>query len=761
MKLPFRLAILIVPLLLQSANAQLVDAIRNLVRDPVVHAIEQGLKPGGDLAWEIQDLPLEYEVRSSAHAEVILRALKRMPMKPIPSRSAYDTAESALCALIQDVEADSEAFQILAKRGTPELLELYKALLRQHQDAEKKIDRTDELCWILRASSQFMSREAMRLVAKVAQEGAFDDYKYWDMIFHPYDEAHPYADELYGLLRGKVLKESIAFGLLEAVNNRGEAEEEFDHPFGSPAGVATLKRWLSDTDPRRDDFAVASAQTLAFTDQALRDVLLPVALEYPHSSVFLTAAAASASAGDDQGVRQLQKYCLDVDCSVQAMRLLTTLELADKIPDAAKETKFAALALVSFLKSDDEMGAPDYEYEILDQRVLPWLGSEEPQLLSLVRYEAELESPLYEADKGIAIVDPERSVGTYYFVTERLFYEEVYAIHCAWNAGAYWGRQSIGEVDEASRQKLLRQWTGPELTDLDLHIAYRLRNGKYPQDLVGCGSAFHDGQPGTAVFDGPRSRWYPQTELFDLPPVWVLQMHMGLVELGLEANPEGKPRVEKQSIEPELLVSEYEKLMEKALSLPEDEKVEWLRDSGVLERHFESYVNEKANLEGQDRAVVLKQSYEKLLEIALSTVEERRYALADDSVFGKHFIEYVDASESSSGKIERAMRLFEPVWYAWFDQPKFAYAELKLGLTEQAEKRLLALKEDGRAMNLSLAPTFLAKIYSARGETEKAKALLQDAINDCAIELKKEEDPHLQAAFRNSMNVHQETLKQL
>ena len=378
MKLPFRLAILIVPLLLQSANAQLVDSIRNLMRDPVVHAIEQGLKPGGDLAWEIQDLPLEYEVRSSAHAEAILRALKRMPLEPIASRSASDTAESALCALIQDVEADSEAFQILAKRATPELLELYEALLREHQDPQKKIDRTDELCWILRATSQFMSREAMRLVAKVAQDGAFDDYEYWDMIFHPYDEAHPYADELYDLLRGKILEEPIAFGLLEAVNNRGEAGEEFEHPFDSSAGIATLKRWLSDTDSSRNDFAVASAQTLAFTDEARRDALLPVALEYPHSSVFLTAAAASASAGDDQGVRQLQKYCLDVDCSVQAMRLLTTLELADKIPDAAKEPRFAALALVSFLKLDDEMGTPDYEFELLDQRALSWLGSEEP-----------------------------------------------------------------------------------------------------------------------------------------------------------------------------------------------------------------------------------------------------------------------------------------------------------------------------------------------------------------------------------------------
>ena len=39
---------------------RVVDAIRNLFRDPIEHAINEGLKPGGDLAKEIEDLGYDY-----------------------------------------------------------------------------------------------------------------------------------------------------------------------------------------------------------------------------------------------------------------------------------------------------------------------------------------------------------------------------------------------------------------------------------------------------------------------------------------------------------------------------------------------------------------------------------------------------------------------------------------------------------------------------------------------------------------------------
>jgi hypothetical protein len=109
------------------------------------------------------------------------------------------------------------------------------------------------------------------------------------------------------------------------------------------------------------------------------------------------------------------------------------------------------------------------------------------------------------------------------------------AIHCYWELEAR-GLIAEAEVEDGSteydgmlRQITLRGQAQPRITRV-AEIAPELG---YPQRLVALASVIANDEVGWIVVDGPRSRWYPASEMLgDSCEKQVVMVHVGRVLLG-------------------------------------------------------------------------------------------------------------------------------------------------------------------------------------------------------------------------------------
>ncbi len=520
-------------------QAQLVDAIRNFFRDPLIHAIDKGLGPNGDLAWELNQLE-EVPIESEAHAEAILRALASISPERPASTQSWTSIEYEVTSLFSAASySDSDAYDILWRRGIPELIKLYQRQRSRIESARATgepvdAESIDDLILMLDVFAAYQTREGTECVIEAAESGLGESSYYWESVFNNYVEGHPQVDRLFEQLGKRLPKGNIAGAMLSTANAISLEQDDFPHPFDTPAGMLRLKAWLTSASELDQSHAYSAAVAIAFLKSPVRDSLLEIAHRHRDFQIRVEAAWAAARAGLEIGTQRLAAYCQDVHASVMAQTYLEELERTDLIPAAAREPEFAAKAEMShWLQDENELGdAPD-EIEVLDQRKLTWFDSDEKVLFSVVRFRAEGESPLDDPMTGVGVVG---SMTWSFFddILAQLPVEDIYAAHCTFEATnhGYVVRREGDDLPDTNR--FLSQWSDKKLTKVEFLSVYEVdKELDYPRASLAVAQAELEGKPGFAVFDGEQSRWYPSAQFpADTLATHILDIHLGRQLLG-------------------------------------------------------------------------------------------------------------------------------------------------------------------------------------------------------------------------------------
>ncbi len=581
---------------LEPCHGQLVDAIRNWFRDPLIHAVDKGLKPGGDLAWELSQLE-QVTLATEAQGQAVLRALASLSQDQGSSTESENSVEYEVANLfLYAWDVDSPAYILLWRRGIPELISVYDKLRLRHDQATRAgqpvdHERVDDLVVMLSVMAQFQTREGTDCVLEAAQSGLGATSYHWYSVLSQYDTEHPQSERLFSEFRKRLPQGEIATQLLEVANSNALNDAAFAHPFSSPAGLVRLKQWLSkdntstDVDYELHEHARAVAIALAFVDLPERETVLEVAARHPDRLVRLEGAWAAARAGLDSGFQRLVEYTQDVHSSFMAQAYLKEFDRGDLIPAEALEPKFAAMSeLSNWLQSEYEFGQAPDEMEVLDQRQLKWLPKEmyyseddngeveadlqidnsdasdksdntpsednvarisesslsNFSLLSVVRYRIAGPTPLDEDLTGVGLVGSPMTWSYSNDDLEQLPVEDVYGAHYTLEAVTNglieeldWN--DLQQQDPKLAESVSNQWTAqPPLTDLDVHEVYRLEKELgYPQPRVYVASARRADQPGYVVLAGEDSRWYPADQFPDqVATSTILQLHIGRQLLG-------------------------------------------------------------------------------------------------------------------------------------------------------------------------------------------------------------------------------------
>lgn len=728
----------------QTSHAQLVDAIRGWFRDPLVHAIDKGLKPDGDLAWELERL--EYvPIKSQEQGEAILRAVGSLPQLHGQDTQADSSVDSSVANLfLQIYDTDSAAYVLLWRRGIPELLDHYQMLRREYDqtlrdDQVPKDGQLDDLLRLLSVFASYQTREGTDSVIEAARAGLGGDDYWWYSILSPYSAEHPQSERLFAELAQPLPRaDIIAACLLDAANTVAIEDEDFAHPFASPSGLIRLKKWLSSSN--EDDLfnAVSAAVALAYLDLPGRDVLLDVAATHYDVSVRIEAAAAAAHAGLPVGLERLVEYCKDVHTSISAQEQLEQLEHSDLIPAEALEPKFNAMAQFSnWWQYESELYRPPDEMEVLDQRQLDWLDSDEPILMSVVRFRATGRTLLDEEDNGVGVVG---SMTASYFADdiEQMPIEDIYAVHCAYEARiqSYIDEHDASELlgDEARLATYRKQWTGEPLEQVEFVHWFRIDKSvlKYPQSTTAIATAVLGGEPGWAVFDGSRSRWYPRSRFPEATTAQtILRIHIGRQLLGFPAVEVRQLRaVEHREIAPETVVSEYEKWLGELPDATVERRLAMLGSSSDLARHFDKYVEAKAKLTNQTYEAVYVATYDSLLAIAQQgDAAQRSETLGAFAVVGEKLPGYVKCiAAEDPQRVAKLIDLFEPYWEHNLAHNHLARIALQAGLRDEAQRILERHIDDDDNIFNNENTQILVEIWHDAGRDDEARELLSKSI---------------------------------
>lgn len=503
-------------------------------RSELSKALRAGRDPAVDLVTLLRGLRND-SVKSAAEAREIVALLKLLPRK-----SAFDSGTSelrALTVLFQQV-ASEEAFEVLLDDGVPELCRLFDLLVTAPDEALE-----DDLLFLVKILAIFWSEEGTERVIAAARRPLKPESYLWSVILGQFNSEHPETDMLLEALRDPLPPDFIRVSLLDCANQRALEQKgaPFAHPFDTPAGRDQLRQWLSSDNELQFSYAHSAAGSLPFVSNPDRDQLLSLALDHTEVIVQMEGAWASARLGSEAGLKILRRYCLDLNRATSARHYLEGLEREDMIPEEAQDPGYVARAeFASWLAHPNELGRPPDTVEIVDQRKLDWPPDGEPRSLWILKYAAKDEEGEIDTECGL--------VGSVTFCLFRWQMglrppEDVYAIHCAWEME---GLELIEVVNaEQADRKLplpIGQWRGEPLENPRvLSVARLAPELNYPQEVVTLVEATRDGEPGWAVLDGPRSRWYPHSEMPEgVPASTVRMLHVGRVLLEFTDEPDRK-----------------------------------------------------------------------------------------------------------------------------------------------------------------------------------------------------------------------------
>ncbi len=734
-----------------------------MYRSPLQRAITRGMKPGADLADELQELG-DYPIQSRRDAKTICRALVTLPL---PRSDEYTVISPlhALTGLFQDVDGrEAPAFDVLQNEGVSQLVRIFDALTGSPNDEDK-----NDLLFMLKIMAMYGSREGAETVVRAAQMPLDPDGYMWHVVLGMFTERHPERDFVFEALRDPLPSGFIAMSLLDVVNEQAIDGSWDDHLFDSLTGKEQLHSWLADNDPENYSYAHSATAALPFISNPERDQLLALAMDHADTSVQMEAAWASGKLGSEAGMKVLGRFCLDINHSSVAARYLAELDREDMIPDEALDDTFQAKAeFVQWLSHPSELGEPPDEVEVVDQRVLAWPPDGERKPFWLIKYRNRDETGLDEDDTDCGLVG---SV-TWCFFTYDLDQrppEDAYAIHCYFELEH---KDLINELDvEDPREyaSMLGQWQGDELADATIEVVTEVSPKlNYPQRLVGLASARQGGEEGWAVLDGPRSAWYPKSDMPEDSPVRpILMAHVGRRLLGFAEQPNRKKylHVKTPPRDAQLVVDKYEENLTK-LEQGDERAHEKLFDSfgNPVTSHLNSYVEAKALLDGVSKEEVFVRMYERFLNFANSGSDDLKQEAFDSpsNLLGSNFEQYVDALASTNQleKVPAAIAIFEPWWDHVFGYTELGTAAFRAGDFETAERFFNGVRSEMGQWYRSETMSYLAEIWLQRGDREVAHELLIECLRKTNAGSKEAKGSDIEF-FEEKFQFHRETYLRL
>lgn len=726
-------------------------------------AIEKGFRPGGDLNTELRPFR-DYVVSTREDGEAICAALRRirptLGVKPRTFRVSSDLHD--LTALFQQVDSsDSAAFEVLAAHGIPELCGIFDERHAEARDRER-----DDLMFVLKILAMYGTLGGTQRVIDAVRKPFNPDGYMWSVILNSYGKNHPYASMVFDRLREPLPDGFLAIALLDAANALLIDGGQIPHPFDSPEGKRRLELWLSSTNPSEYSYAHSATAALAFISNPERDQLLALAMDHAETSVQMEAAWASAKLGSKAGLRYLARCCLDPKHARAAMRYLEELGQEQEIPEEARDPGFQALAeFAHWLAHPNELGRPPDELEIIDRRELAWPPAGEVKPFWLIKYLVRDTTGFEQDDIECGVVGSVTFCLFSYKLAQRPP-EDGYAIHCCWEME---GQGLIDSIDDPEQleeyRELLNQWRGRPLKDAKILRAMKLAPElKYPQDLVVLASATLDGNPGWAVLDGPRSAWYPKSEMpEDVHDSVVLKVHVGRQLLGFRETPDRRKFLIQapRQIDDRRLIDVYEKLLETVLSPPHRESITE-ETYGLLRVHFTQYVTAAAKMTNKSPEETTIDVYEKLFAAAQVAPDDYRAKAFDNfGPLGEHLEAYVAAviATGRQSRVDGLVRALRPFWQHNLGYGKLGNAAFHCGFWDLAEEFCTKLRSSYPDSHRSEEMSFLAEIWFKKGKRDEARNLLMDCLRKLVAERRKATEDKL--LFEERFQKHRATYRRL
>lgn len=363
-----------------------------------------------------------------------------------------------------------------------------------------------------------------------------------------------------------------------------------------------------------------------------------------------------------------------------------TLE-RDSIKDAASR---AVVELADWLAFPTELGKYPDEIDILDTRALYWPPARGTLPLTLLRYRVFDESGLEPPTVGVGLVGS---------VTFSLFScenhqrppEDVYGIHCYWEcaqAKLLFESESVSpaRVEKALAAASIPLGNAAPIVRVAFATAlspFHRGELEYPGDEVLLLAGEHDGRTGWLICDGPRSTWYPASELpDDAPSRTVAMLHVGRVLLGF-------------------------------------------RTQDVERRSFKTTRHPLSDVEFSSR-------YERALALARrASASERAEAFDSFGPLARHASRYVQllTTADRAGEAKTFIDELAPYWDHNSGYSRLAKLAFQAGLFDTAKHLIEKLRRSYEHHHRSETMALLAQIYAKEGKRPEAIALLRDCID--------------------------------
>lgn len=397
------------------------------IRTPLEVALDEGLRPGGNIAAALEKLG-DYPIQSAVDAQVVCEAFQRLcerclaaPIIPAEQMALW----TAVLGLFQDV-ATPETLEIVAAQGLPAAIGAFDALY-------VRPERPHEfLLLALKVFAMFNDRAGLERLVQAAKDGYAANDLLWSVVFQQIEADHPARHRLCAELRSPLPVGLIGLAYLNFVNRLAIAGELLEHPFRTAEGFDRLKAWLTEPETDPESHAKVVATAIPFTGDRAERELLPLAQNHPAATVQLEAAWAAARLRKPAGIDRLAAFAGDPRYSSIAADYLKELGQAARIPAATQSRSFQAMAeMCQWLAHPMEFGRPPDVIELVDQRDIHWPPTNDRRPLWLFRFGYHV----HDGDEASPMEFKLGLVGSITFslwIPAEIPADDAYALHCCW-----------------------------------------------------------------------------------------------------------------------------------------------------------------------------------------------------------------------------------------------------------------------------------------------------------------------------------------
>lgn len=363
-------------------------------------------------------------------------------------------------------------------------------------------------------------------------------------------------------------------------------------------------------DAERQEIQRAACTALAFiSGPEARQALEPL-LSSVNTDLRMEAAYALARKGDESGILSLANACMSPLTLFKADTYLKELHLEHRRPQASRNDDLQAMAEFAYwLSHPNELARLPDSVEIVDQRTLRWPPDFGERRMRLIRYRVRDSEGKEDSAVGLVGSTTFCLFGTK--LDERPP-EDGYALHLAWELTNH---NLLVEDREAGTSTdydpLLKSWTGSPLRNPKIAAAMEIAESlNYGAKIVAAASAVSNGEQGWAVFDGSRSRWYPQSQMpSETTPRQVLSIHLGWTLLGFETCADRKSLLKPPPIPPtpEEIIAAFRQRWGKTMALAPERRRKQLDLYRPIFNKFREYASALASSNrGQELRPILE-----------------------------------------------------------------------------------------------------------------------------------------------------------